>query len=441
MKIKEKLGYANGNFGKQLLFGTLEFTLLFYLTDILGVNPLLSGIIIFLSLVLDALLDPVIGAWIERHKVRYGTYIFIGSIAYSLSFIALFSLAILGWNWVPVLCLVLAVIRASYTLIDVPHNAFISKLFADGDERTQVSAYRFFFSCIASMTVALAVTPILSGDTTQDEARNFFHFALIAGFLSFLSLSLVSKVAINHEVIPSRERNSQGFKEYFSNLLILLRENKPFQLLLGVFFLTGACSPALAKGMTYFAKYYLSEESLSGLFLASIIAGQMLSLPLWVKMSARFEKKVALKSGHALLFLSSGLFFILAENSTILLILAFLAGVANGAIYMLIWSLLADVVDFQHYHSKIRNEAIVFAFSIMIMKVGLGVGSVILGWILDVIGYNPGEKISEQVTSNMALFICLITAVGSLLCYMILSKYRIDRKMQKKMARAIKTYR
>ena len=59
MKTREKLAYANGNFGKQLLFGLLEFKLLFYLTDILGINLLLSGAIIFFSLVLDALLDPI----------------------------------------------------------------------------------------------------------------------------------------------------------------------------------------------------------------------------------------------------------------------------------------------------------------------------------------------------------------------------------------------
>ncbi|MFM9745971.1 MFS transporter, partial [Streptomyces brasiliscabiei] len=60
MKNLTLLGYANGNLGKQILYGTVDLCFLYYLTDILGVSPILAGYILFISLAIDALFDPIV---------------------------------------------------------------------------------------------------------------------------------------------------------------------------------------------------------------------------------------------------------------------------------------------------------------------------------------------------------------------------------------------
>lgn len=422
------LGYANGNLGKHILFGTLDLVLLFYMTDILGLDPILSGLIIFIAMSVDAILDPVIGFSIDKFKWRYGNYIFLGAIFYSLSFILIFTIGLMQWQSITVYCAVLILFRLSYTLIDVPHNALIAKLFVNGELRTKVSAYRFLFSSISALIIALAISPILMGEGKEQELTRFFYFSVFAATLSFLSLTTVARVALKYEKVnKAQQRTNQSLH----SLVKVLLNNKQLLIALTVCFFTGLCSPILSKGILYFAKYYLLSEAMAGYMLPAMMLGQIVALPMWVKLSRRFGKKSALQYSHSLLFIAALLLLSVEPSMQYLVVLlAFIAGVAYAAIYMVIWSLLADVVDYQEVKSHIRADAVIFALAIMVMKMALGIGNVLFGYLLDAIGYQADQQLTESTASQLALVVCLMPAVGAVACIWSLKFYRITTKMQ-----------
>ncbi|KAB7647459.1 MFS transporter [Polymorphobacter fuscus] len=60
------IGYASGNFGKNLLWSTADLTLLFLFTDVMAVDPAVAGWVILASLCINALLDPLMGGLADR---------------------------------------------------------------------------------------------------------------------------------------------------------------------------------------------------------------------------------------------------------------------------------------------------------------------------------------------------------------------------------------
>ena len=436
-KQRHLLGYANGNFGKHILFGTIDLALFFYMTDIIGLDPVISGITIFVAMMVDASLDPVIGFVIDKFKWRYGHYIFLGAIFYALSFVLVFALALIDLPYITFYGVALILFRLSYTFIDVPHNALIAKLFGSGHLRTKVSAYRFFFSSVSALLISLAISPILLGGGQSQELWYFFYFALLAAGLSFVSLSIVSYVALKYE--PARKSGNSHLVK-LPELLTSLASNPQFIIALVVCFFTGLCSPVLAKGIIYFAKYYLLDETMVGYMLPSMMIGQILALPLWVKLSKWYGKKQVLQLSHALLLVTS-IFLVMVEPmaSTLIVVLSFSAGVAYAAIYMVIWSLLADVVDYHEVKTKVRIDAIMFSLAIMIMKLALGISSAMFGYLLDSVDYQANQSLSHESANLLALEICLIPCIGAVICILVLKRYRISNELQARWQKRLST--
>ena len=74
---------------KNHVFGTW---LLVYYNQMLGLDPALAGLALALALVVDAVIDPLIGVWSDRVHTRWGRrhpFMYAGILPFALSFYAL----------------------------------------------------------------------------------------------------------------------------------------------------------------------------------------------------------------------------------------------------------------------------------------------------------------------------------------------------------------
>ena len=61
--------YSTGQAPEMLIAGIVGTFLLFYLTSVCGLRPDVAGLVLFISLAIDALADPLIGAISDRNAV------------------------------------------------------------------------------------------------------------------------------------------------------------------------------------------------------------------------------------------------------------------------------------------------------------------------------------------------------------------------------------
>jgi len=83
MQLHKKLGYATGDLGISISYFAVGFFFMYYLTDIVGMNPMLAGVAFFIGKLWDGINDPLMGIISDRTKSRWGrkrVYILLGSV-------------------------------------------------------------------------------------------------------------------------------------------------------------------------------------------------------------------------------------------------------------------------------------------------------------------------------------------------------------------------
>ena len=131
----EKISFGLGGGVNAIKTDFFVFYLGVYYLTIIGLNPLLTGIALFVALIFDAITDPLIGAFSDRLKTKYGRrhlLMALSLIPISLSYILLF---IPDSSWAQdefklFLWLLFFTIltRFSVTIFDIPHRALAAEI-------------------------------------------------------------------------------------------------------------------------------------------------------------------------------------------------------------------------------------------------------------------------------------------------------------------------
>ena len=177
------------------LMGVSDFLtlfLLYYYNQILGLSAVLAGLALFICVVFDAISDPVIAYWSDRHKGEFGRripFMFIGVVPMTLSCLALFVLHLgeAQWTLFAQLTVLMSVFQVANTIFAVPRFALGVELYKDYSKRNQLLSADRIFEISGS---ALCLWPILLLMPDWDQAHLYPWAALWVCFLLGWSLYL-----------------------------------------------------------------------------------------------------------------------------------------------------------------------------------------------------------------------------------------------------------
>ena len=91
---KFKFNYSIGAVATGIKTDTFTFFLLFFYSNIIGLNPGLAGLAILIALCVDAVTDPLMGTISDRTNTKYGRphpFMMISFIPMSIGYILLFA--------------------------------------------------------------------------------------------------------------------------------------------------------------------------------------------------------------------------------------------------------------------------------------------------------------------------------------------------------------
>ncbi|UDF05428.1 MFS transporter [Asticcacaulis sp. AND118] len=408
--------YASGNFGKNLLWGTVDMTLMFLLTDRLALPAGLAGGLIFASLVLDAVLYPWAGWLTDRLRAplgRYGPLILSGTPLAVLAFFALFTLT---GAQAPVwlIATALALFRIGYVALDLSHNALLTLISPAVNDNGRIAVARFLFSSLATLTLA-AVLP-----------RLIHPAADLTGLAAILALGAGLAILMAWASVRSWDRNTPVASRQRGGLRLLLNDRRTL-LILAAGATASLFLPLFNKACLYFAAHWIGNPHLTSWLLGALVVGQIAGLPLWLYLSPRWPKTRIMQLAHGLCasgFLLAALGFIALNSATpLIMACAALAGIGLSGVYALIWALLSDAAADIEARLDTSVGGQLFAWAIFLQKAGMGVGAGLFGLALSAAGYEAGATppIARDV---MFAFTLLLPAMGSLICMGLLNMCR-----------------
>ena len=156
--LVEKLGYGIGDLPSGLYLNFFGAYLLYFFVDLGGVAPAAMALMLLLSRVFDAITDPVMGVISDRTRTKWGRYrpyILFGALPFGLTGFAIFAAPdgispgwLLVWAYVTYGLTMLA-----FTGVNVPYGGLLGVISPSSEVRSNVTAYRMFFSASGGILV------------------------------------------------------------------------------------------------------------------------------------------------------------------------------------------------------------------------------------------------------------------------------------------------
>lgn len=450
LSVRAKTFYGIGSvaFGVSTL-GLSSAVLQPYLNRVIGLPALWVGTAIMLTLMLDALIDPAVGQWSDKLRTRWGRrHPFMYAAA------PLVAAACIGfWNapadWPKealgvYLIGMLALLRICVSLYEVPSQALAPELTTDYHQRTSLFSYRFFFGVIGGFGMNVVLYQVFlspeNGGILNREA--YGQYGILAAIVMAVSI-LVSAIGTHNHiprlaVPPQRDvKLSQLLREIGGTL-----SNRS----LVVVMISGLCS-GIATGMTgalsqyfYLELWGLTAAHISYLALASVLAS-FAGIAITGPASRAWGKKHAMiglfgvATTTAAMPILLRLLGLMPHNGSpwvfaILWIDAFVATTLAIGGFIIISSMIADVVEDAAVATGVRSEGLLFAANGLLPKFTTGIGVFLSGVLLTLVAFPidaAAGSAPPEVMRHLALIYLPLTFGVNMLSILVLLFYKIDK--------------
>jgi len=442
LTLKTRLGYGIGDIAICLYWSGVGLYLLYFYTDVVGISPSLAGLIYGIGMLWDAVTDPFMGYIAERTRTKWGVYrpyLLFGNVPLALSFVLLF--------WVPpfegamlfsFLLFTNLLHRTCFTIVSVPFSSLTPRITSDSQERTNLTGFRMLGAQTGTNLMALLAFPIIFWVGGEDESSGFLVLGAIAG-LTALAIHAVTFMTVKE---PENDLGIERVGGSLAEAAQAVAKNGPFWLVFSATLIVGITTIFFGNNLIYYTKYALNLHEHQGtiLFSSGIIA--FLSIPIWWVISNRIGKKLTwlISSSVTLIALISFYLYPISQLNELLVLVGFI-GFGSGAGGILFWSMLPDTIEYGEVHTGVRSESSLYGFMTFAQKGSIAFAIIILGLVLDAIGFQANEIQTESTISDMKAIMTLIPIIGIASSLIIIYFYPIDAKMHKELLRQLKEER
>ncbi len=432
------IGYSTGNFGKNLLLSSFDVTLLFLLTDFLGIAPghvsCLMLIVFFGDLVFD-LGAGFLASYAQNMGTGYRRIIALGTVPCAAAFALIYSLPLLGLKDIAVIAPIILFFRATYAIIDVPHNSLLTRVATDSRARGRASGYRFVFSSAASLVIATVLVPFMETASQHDMPGRLATLGMVGGLLFCIAMLFAawsSKIdgPANQRQVPTSAR-----------IVFLPRPDRLFAAIAVIALVTGFAMPAFSRMILYIATYVLKQPAFAGHVLLALTLGQLPGAVMWIFLIRFYDKTTLLAVSHAVAACGIFFFSMVGAHQSLLIGFAVIIGVGFAGVFMLPWGILADIVDFAEFRHRVRRETAAFASILVILKAGAAASVATIGWTLGRLGYVAGAEQPELVLTGMKILAFGVPILGALIAIVTLQRMAVSHQLHARIVRAIKARR
>jgi GPH family glycoside/pentoside/hexuronide:cation symporter len=401
------VAYSAGGFAFNLYWQSLSLFLVFYYTDVVGIRPVVAGLIYLIASFWDGAIDPVIGAVADRTRTRWGgyrPYLLFGAPILALSFILLYYRPRLeGGALVAFVLITHLCFRTCYAAVNVPFLALGARITSSASKRSQISGFKMMFASLAGIAVASLTQPIAA------YGRNgFAGAATLFAVCATLVLPIVF-LSVRERTPAQTPPTSLLSAQFWASAA----KNRAFVILMIAVTCTNVCAAVWGKSILYYYKYYIGDAAAAKNGLALAAASGLIIVPAWMAVSRLIGKRVTwfASCGFGIAGLIAFSLFDIrsAWNMSGFLIFNEICGVGWAFSF---WAMLPDTVEYGQLHTGVRAEAFLFGLAGFFAKVSLGLGAGLFGAGLTFIGYRANHPQTGQTLSGLKALMVLVPLTG-----------------------------
>ena len=423
-----KLGYGIGDIGSNIFIVSSGLFLLFFLTNILGVNPALAGLVLLFPKLWDVISDPIMGGISDITHSRMGRrrpYLLAAAIPFGLIFFFLFMAPQYNSELANALYVgaMFALGCTVFTVFNVPYSSMVAEMSDNYNERMSITSYRMIGSSIGVLLAGGLAMPLV--EIGGGGEAGFRFMGIVLGTLITVFCLICFFGTRNANTLPANNK-----KLPFGEQIKIAFQNTPFKMLMTMYTFQSLGIGVLMAGLIYYVKYVMGlPETSMGIIFPILIVTAIIFIPVWVKIGVKLGKIKAYSIGLIILaVMLFSLYFTKSSQLNIFYVQIFLLGIGFSSFQLFPFSMLPDTIEYDELQSGMRREGVFSGIWSSAQKTAYSVGPSIVGFTLSMSGFVNSSVQPDSVEFGVRIVFCLFTALMILLSLVPFYKYDLTEE-------------
>ena len=445
----DKYAYGMGNLAYGIIFQVITSFFMFYATSVLHISGSLTGGIVFLSVLWDAITDPIMGYISDNtYDTRFGKrhlYMILGAIGLAISNALLWSLRPKGHSLgiAVQLFVYLFLCKTFITVFSTPYTALGAEITTDYDERTSIQTIKggFFLLGIALPMVAgmmIFFRPTSDYPLGQLNPDAYLPMGISTAVLSLLCAAACIICTLKYAVKWKKPKNplQKTWRSILGDMVEPMKLAPVRHVIFGYLWQNVATAVVTSLFMHIFTYTFELNNRDVALIAASLLVTSVLSQVYWFRRTIAIDKKGSILESIKIAMGGCGFFLLMVFFRTYLLgrgvvfiPVAVIIGFAMGGMVSIPQTMLVDTIDLDELKSGKRKEGSVFACMTFCYKLSQSFALFVIGILLDLIGFDAAAGAQTVSTIYLLGLMLPILLSGVLvLTYRCFAKYSLDRR-------------
>lgn len=461
LSIVERIGYGLGDYAGNLVYSAISAFLLVYYTNVVGASAAAAASIIAISKIFDGVSDLVMGYIVDHTNSKFGKarpWLARLCLPLALCTVLMFSVPESFAGNVQIAYMFLTYNLVStifYTGINVPYATLQGLMTTNQYERGVLGTFRNLLATAGTMTINTVVLKMTGffggGDTYTQKGWTITFiilmvvFVVINMFTFFVCKERVTESkaqlaeegdaeaeAAEAEVTDKKAKKAAAGEVSFIKGLGGLFKNKYWVLiaisLLAMYFMMSC----FFGSAVYFTQYNMGNEGYYAMVSNLLSIAQIATLFTAPVLMKKVSKRNLFLVGMVIAtcgFVLSGL----VTSYPLICLSSVIKGIGFGCGGATMFGCLQDAITYGEWYNGYGTAGMGNAASSFCMKVGSGIGTAALGWILAAGGFDTDPTGASSLAAiNVAFaWVPVITSIITVVCMFL---FDLDKHYDKAVA-------
>ena len=421
----ERIAYGIGDYAGNLVYSAISAFLLVYYVSVVGIPSATAASVMAISKIFDGVSDLIMGRIVDKTHTKWGKarpWLIRASIPLAICTVLMFTVpagfsmtlkigyAFLTYNLVSTIF---------YTALNVPYATLQGLMTTDQYERGLLGNFRMLLATFGTMTINSVTLKLVTAFGGDEYSQKGWTLAFVVLMLVFVALNLITFFCCKERVVEE-EKNEDG-KDKGPGVMECLKSliNNKYWVIMVIFLFALYFMMSTFFGANYyFAQYVLNAPDSYSLLANALSLSQMGMMFL----TPFIMKKIGKRWTGLIGMVAAGVAFLLTslagQNVNLVLAANILKGLGFGCGAATMFGLLQDAITYGQWKSNVAAMGMGNAASSFTMKIGSGLGTAALGWILSAGGFgaDPTSASAIAAINTAVIWVPLVIAVIGVVC-------------------------
>lgn len=399
--VFEKISYGMGDVACNVVYALTSGLIVYFYTNVIGVPAGIVGTILLVSRIFDGISDMAIAQLMDKIHSRHGkarAWVLWMAVPYGLTAVALVSVPANAAVWVQALYIFITYNLCTtvvYTALNLPYSAMAPLMTRDDEDLAKLNLFRMSMSPISNMIVTALTLPLinrLGGDQGAWITITAVYAVISFGLLIWTFLGCRERFYTEAEAeadsLPFMTRLGAALhNKYFIILFLTMISLAVYQSVNGIV-------------STYYAQYVLGNPEFMGVMQTFEKVPWILGIMCMAPFIRRFGKRNLVLWGAVLCIAAQLVLAADPANRNLVLCSALLRGLGEAPINGCAFTMIADAINYGHWKTGIRVNALLFSTFTVGQKFGNGITGWAIGQLLEHSGFSG---LTAEIPSAVAM--------------------------------------